>query len=90
MLNRLREEFQRSGRQRLFDALKGALTGNPNALPYRALAGQLKMTEGAVRVAVHRLRQRYRELLREEIAATVDDPQQVEEESRDLFNALAP
>jgi RNA polymerase sigma-70 factor (ECF subfamily) len=47
------------------------------------------MTAGAVKVAVHRLRQRYRELLREEIAQTVDRPEQIDDEIRDLFAALA-
>jgi RNA polymerase sigma factor (sigma-70 family) len=88
VLARLREEFHGSSRGRLFDALKAALTADPNALPYRPLAERLSMSEGAVRVAVHRLRQRYRDLLREEIAQTVDAPEQVEEEIRHLFQAL--
>jgi RNA polymerase sigma-70 factor (ECF subfamily) len=48
------------------------------------------MSPGAVKVAVHRLRRRYRELLRDEIARTVDDPTQIEAEIQDLFTALAP
>jgi len=48
------------------------------------------MTAGAVKVAAHRLRQRYRELLREEIAHTVEGPEQIDEEVRELFAALAP
>jgi RNA polymerase sigma-70 factor (ECF subfamily) len=74
----------------MFEQLKPTLTGDKNVMAYRHIAGQLDMTEGAVKVAVHRLRQRYRELLREEIAQTVDDPGQVEEEIRQLFRALGP
>jgi RNA polymerase sigma-70 factor (ECF subfamily) len=57
-------------------------------IPYAKAAAALELTEGAVRVAVHRLRQRYRELLREEIAQTLSDPAQVEEEMQALFSAL--
>jgi hypothetical protein len=53
-------------------------------------AAELGLSEGAVKVAVHRLRKRYRELLREEIAHTVEDPGQVEDEIRALFAALGP
>jgi len=53
------------------------------------LATRLKMTEGAVKVAVHRLRKRYRELLRAEVTTTVSRPEEAEEELRDLFAALS-
>jgi RNA polymerase sigma-70 factor (ECF subfamily) len=89
-LARLREEFLAAGKGQLFEALKGALTGERSALPYSQLAEELGLSEGAVKVAVHRLRRRYGELLREEIARTLDDPGQVEEEIRDLFAALGP
>jgi RNA polymerase sigma-70 factor (ECF subfamily) len=52
------------------------------------VAEELRTTAGAVKVAVHRLRQRYRDLLREEIARTVDDPAEIDEEIRQLFAAL--
>jgi RNA polymerase sigma-70 factor (ECF subfamily) len=60
-----------------------------SAIPYAQAAAALDLAEGAVRVAVHRLRRRYRELLREEIAQTLSDPAQVEEEMRALFSAFA-
>ena len=68
---RLEREYQEQGRGALFDALRFALTGSRSDVPYAELARQLQTTEGAVRVAVHRLRQRYRELLRQAIADTV-------------------
>jgi hypothetical protein len=58
-------------------------------VPYAELAVRLNMTEGAVKVGVHRARQRYRELLREEIAQTVSKPEEVEEEIRHLFKVMA-
>jgi RNA polymerase sigma-70 factor (ECF subfamily) len=86
-LTGLREEYVESGRAKLFDALKDCLTGEADA-SYAALAGQLGMTEGAVKVAVHRLRQRYRDRLRAAIAETVATPEEVDGEIRDLFAAL--
>jgi RNA polymerase sigma-70 factor (ECF subfamily) len=87
-LARLREELKRDGKRELFEQLKPYLGGGENAEPYGQLAGRLDMTEGAVKVAVHRLRRRCGELLREEIARTVAGPQEVEEELRDLFDVL--
>lgn len=78
-----------SDKQRLFDRLKVYLTAEKDAGSYRDLAGELNMTEGAVKVAVHRFRRRYRELVRDEIAQTVTTEAQVDEEIRDLFAALA-
>ena len=63
--------------------------GQSDTVPYRELATKLHMTEVAVKVAMHRLRQRYRELLREHIAQTVSGPEQIEDEIRALFVALA-
>jgi RNA polymerase sigma-70 factor (ECF subfamily) len=60
-----------------------------NAIPYREAAARLNLSEGAVRVAVHRLRRRYRELLREEISQTLSDATQIAEEMRTLFSAFA-
>jgi RNA polymerase sigma factor (sigma-70 family) len=90
VLARLRSDYEAAGKGRLFEALKSRLTGGAGAAPYARLAAGLGLTEGAVKVAVHRLRQRYRELLHEEIAQTLDDPAQVGEEIRDLFAALGP
>jgi len=88
-LLRLREEHIREGKQDLFDQLKVTLTEASRSVRYAEIAAQLGMSEGAVKVAVHRLRQRYRELLRAEIADTVATPAEVEEEIRALFAALA-
>jgi RNA polymerase sigma-70 factor (ECF subfamily) len=89
VLSRLREEHATAGTEGLFDALKPCLVGDRQAQPYAALAAKLGMTEGAVKVAVHRLRQRYRQLLREEIANTVGSRGEVDEEMHHLFSVLA-
>ncbi|MGB8370603.1 MAG: RNA polymerase sigma factor [Limisphaerales bacterium] len=86
---RLGEEYRAQGKGTLFDALRTTLAGASDAAPYAELARQLDMTEGAVKVAVHRLRQRYRELLRDTIADTVSTPDEVEDELRYLFRTLA-
>jgi RNA polymerase sigma factor (sigma-70 family) len=89
VLDRLRQEYVDAGREDLFAGLKDTLAGGRAEIPYRDLGAQLGMSEGAVKVAAHRLRRRYRELLREEIANTVAGPEQVEEELRQLFAALS-
>lgn len=86
VLHRLRLEMAESGRDAVFSQLKDTLTGS--SIPYAHLAEQLGMTEGAVKVAAHRLRKRYRELLRQEIERTVDCETEVEDEIRSLFAAL--
>jgi RNA polymerase sigma-70 factor (ECF subfamily) len=85
---RLRAEYQGADKGRLFDRLKGFLLKEKSVGGYVLVAQELGMTEGAVKVAVHRLRQRYRELLHEEIGQTVHDPGDIDEEIRDLFHAL--
>jgi RNA polymerase sigma-70 factor (ECF subfamily) len=85
---RLRDEFDRARKQKEFDHLKVYLTGEATDLSYREVAAELGMTEGAVRVAVHRLRCHYRELVREEIGHTVAGPEDVDDELRRLFAAL--
>ena len=89
VLNRLEAEFRREGKHELFDALKQTLTGSRESQPYAELAAGLGLNEGAVKVAVHRLRKRYRELIRAEIARTLDRSRDIEEEMRHLFSALA-
>jgi RNA polymerase sigma-70 factor (ECF subfamily) len=89
VLDRLQAEHTASHKRELYDALKPCLLGDRTTQPYAALAAKLGLTEGALKVAVHRLRQRYRQLLREEIAHTVATPEEVEEELRFLFNVLA-
>jgi len=89
VLKRLREDYGRDGKARLFEALEPCLIGKSDTQPYAALADHLQMTEGAVKMAVSRLRKRYREFLKEEISQTVASPSEVEEELRHLFRVLA-
>ena len=89
-LKRLRAEYTGTGRERLFEALKPFLTGDAPALSHAEIAAKCGLTEGAVKVAAHRLRRRYREVLREEIAQTVTTPEEVEGEIRELFAAFQP
>jgi RNA polymerase sigma factor (sigma-70 family) len=89
VITRLREECEAAGRGVLFEQARTFLTTDKAAIPYAAAAAALSMEEGAVRVAVHRLRRRYRELLRDEIAQTLSEPGRVEEEMRTLFSAFA-
>jgi RNA polymerase sigma-70 factor (ECF subfamily) len=89
VLERLRAQYAARGQERLFEALKGHLVPG-EAGAHDEVARALHLQEGAVRVAAHRLRERYRRLLREEILETVGDPARVEDEIRDLFAALAP
>jgi DNA-directed RNA polymerase specialized sigma24 family protein len=88
-MNRLRQEFMTAGKQAEFEHLKVFLTTDTTVPAYADLAKELGGTEGAARVAVHRLRKRFREVFREEITQTVDDPENVEEEIRHLLTALA-
>ena len=85
VLRQLRLAYEQEGRSELFTALHPCLVGGRTALPYAELAAKLGLSEGAVKSAVHRLRQRYRELLRHEIAQTVAEPGEVDEELRHLF-----
>ena len=91
-LDRLRDEHRAAGPAQLarFEALRATLTGDGGRVPHAELAVRLGLTEGAVQVAVHRLRRRYREVLRDLIAATVDDPSEIDDEIRDLFAAGLP
>jgi len=89
-MKRLQEEYVTSGRARLFELLRGALARDESALPYAQIAGQLNLSEAAVKMAVQRLRARYREILRAEIAETVSSPDEVEEEIRHLFSTFGP
>jgi len=87
-LDQLQREFAAAERGQVFEELKATLTGQDNESSYAEIGGRLGMAEGNVKTAVHRLRRRYRELLREEIALTVEDPEAIDEEMRDLFAAL--
>ena len=86
---RLRAECLAADKGQLFGSLKGALAGEKCESGYATVAVQLGMTEGAVKMAAHRLRQRYGDLLREEIAPTVSSPEEVDEEIHYLFRAVA-
>ena len=89
VLEKLRREYQAEGKAALFARLECSLTQARAAVRYAELAGELRMSEGALRMAVHRLRARYRELLRSEIADTVLNDNEVEEELRHLFRVLS-
>ena len=88
VLGRLEREYADAGRSELFSRLKAALTGDLGSSPYRQIAEELSTTEGAVKVAVHRLRRRYRLLLKEEIAQTVTTAEEIEDELQQLFDAV--
>src|ERR1700729_986371 len=87
VVDKLRDEFVRHGRPEHFERLKVFLLGQSDA-PYAGLAREMNTSEGALKVAIHRLRKRYRELFRQEIADTVADPAEVESELRHLAAAL--
>jgi RNA polymerase sigma-70 factor (ECF subfamily) len=73
-----------------FDYLQSCLAREESALPYAEIAARLNLTEPAVKTGVHRLRARYRETLRAEIAHTVSSPEEVEDEIRQLFSSFGP
>jgi RNA polymerase sigma-70 factor (ECF subfamily) len=81
----LKGEASQAGKLRQFELLAPYLGGSRQTVPYATIAGALQMTEGAVKVAVHRLRQRCRDRLRAEIAQTVADAAEIDEELRELF-----
>jgi RNA polymerase sigma-70 factor (ECF subfamily) len=88
-MDRLRGEFVAAGRANRFEVFHGMMTGQRDRSA-REVGQQLGISEGAVRVAVHRMRQRYGELLRAEVAATLDEGESVEDELRQLLAALRP
>ncbi|MBI2947188.1 MAG: sigma-70 family RNA polymerase sigma factor [Verrucomicrobia bacterium] len=87
-LTRLREKCERTGKSTQFQLLKNFLTTEPNDGDYAAIATRLKISPGAVGVAVHRLRHRYGELIRAEIAQTVAQPADIDDELRYLYAIL--
>jgi RNA polymerase sigma-70 factor (ECF subfamily) len=89
VLRGLREDYEQNGQGRLFEAIKPCLLGAREGQPYAALSANLGMSEGAIKVAVHRLRGRYRERLKAEIAHTVESSAEVEDEMRHLFRVLS-
>lgn len=81
----LQEEYVASGRSKLLEYLRPCLAGEESALPYAQIAARMNLTEAAVKMAVQRLRARYGQLLRAEIAHTVSSPEEIEQELRELF-----
>jgi DNA-directed RNA polymerase specialized sigma24 family protein len=86
----LAAEYADKGRSDVFDRLSVLLTRGRGAAPTATLAGQLGMTEAAVHTASHRLKKRFRALLEEQIAETLEDPADLDDEIRSLFDALRP
>ncbi len=89
VLCRLKDEFVEARKEKTFASLKVFLTGETGTPSYNEVAGELNMADGAVRVAVHRMRRRYREILKEEVAGTVAGPEETEDEIRYLLAAVS-
>jgi RNA polymerase sigma factor (sigma-70 family) len=89
VLSRLQTDYEAEGKAALFAALRETLMGRRESQPYAELAKALGLSENAVKVAVHRLRKRYREYIRSEIARTLHDADDVDAEMRHLFQALS-
>jgi RNA polymerase sigma-70 factor (ECF subfamily) len=89
VLTQLESEYTTAGKAAIYIALRPALSGAPDAAGYAAIATELGMTTDAVKKAAQRLRERYRAVIRERIAATVDRPEDVDDEIRSLFAAVS-
>ncbi len=89
VLGELREEYQKRGKGTLCEKLERFLTGEPHSADYDALGESLGMESSAVKVALHRARRRFGELLRSEVAQTVQQPEDVEDEIRHLLRGIA-
>ena len=87
-MSRLREECVANHKGDLFGKVESLLSGEKGEASYADVAAALKMSEGAIKVAVHRLRQRYGELVRAEIAQTVATSEEADEELHYLFSVL--
>jgi RNA polymerase sigma-70 factor (ECF subfamily) len=87
-LARLRQDYASQGKEPIFEQLKMTLTEGRGSMAYAALAASLNMSEAAVKMAVYRLRQRYRECLRAEIAQTVATADEIEDELRHVMGAF--
>ena len=84
----LKSEYHKTGKANLFEVLQPTLSGDKGGGSYAEIGAKLNLTEGAARVAAHRLRSRYSELLRAQVAETVASPAEVEEELAALRAAL--
>jgi RNA polymerase sigma-70 factor (ECF subfamily) len=89
VLRRLRTEMTRADKESQFERLKTYLIGDQPQLSYAQSAAAVGVSEGAIKVAVHRLRRRYRDLIRDEIAQTVSSPEEVEDELKHLWSSVA-
>jgi DNA-directed RNA polymerase specialized sigma24 family protein len=87
--SQLKEEYLETGKSSLYERLKVFEAGDKNGPPYAELAVELGLTESGVKAAVFRLRQRYRELVRQEVANTVDRPDEVDGEIRHLISVIS-
>jgi len=88
--DQLRDSLAREGRESLFACLRQFLPGSPEPSSYATAASELGMSEGAIKVAIHRLRRRFRDLLRANVTHTLADPRDVDDEIRFLLTSLAP
>ena len=88
VLGQLKQEYARADKSALFDALQGYLSGDKGGVPYVEMAARLNLSEAALKMSVLRLRRRFGELLRAEIAHTVTRPEEIDEEIRALFAAV--
>jgi RNA polymerase sigma-70 factor (ECF subfamily) len=88
VMQRLQGEYAAAGKGPLYEAIKDCLAPDRGQVRYAQLADSLGMTAGALKVAVHRMRRRYRQLLRDEIAQTVDSPGRIDEEIAYLLDCL--
>ena len=88
VMSRFEAEMAAAGKARQFAILRPTLSGSAERGSHARVAAELGLSEQAARAAAHRLRTRFREIIREEIALTVDDPADVEEEIRTLFETL--
>ena len=89
VFDRMRDDYQRTGKIERYERLKPCLLDDPAAGTYGEIAAELKMTESGVRTQVHRMRARFAALLREEIAGTVSDPEEVDGELSYLLQSLS-
>jgi RNA polymerase sigma-70 factor (ECF subfamily) len=89
VLGRLRDERQGEEQRGQFGELKGFLLGDASMAPYADVAAKLGTTEAAIKMAVQRLRRRFAEVLREEVAHTVAGPEEIDDEIRALFAAIS-
>jgi len=88
VMEELRREYEKQGKSDVFGVLSGYLTGNGSAATYAEAAGPLGMSEDAAKMAVHRMRKRFRDLLHRHIAATVDSPEEIEAERQWMMDAF--